>query len=158
MPISFTCNCGAKLQAKDDKAGALIDCPKCGGRLTIPGGDDSGELADVPTLKRMTHSGPGPVEAADVIQGGGESTGFLYPACRMMRVVFIVSGWLSLAMSMMFVVMVANAIDGGGLVVFMQAVTLVITFGVGGFGQFALAELLGGVVNYLLKHDCKPTI
>ena len=158
MPISFTCNCGAKLQAKDDKAGALIDCPKCGGRLAVPGGDDVGDLADVPTLKRMTHSGPGPVEAVDVIKGGGESADFLYPACRLMRVVFIVSGWLSLAMSMMFVVMVANAIDGGSLVVFMQAVTLVITFVVGGFGQFALAELLGGVVNYLLKHDCKPTI
>lgn len=158
MPISFSCNCGAKLQAKDDKAGALIECPKCGERLTIPSGDDAGDLADVPTLKRMTHSGPGPVDVADVIQGGGESAEFPYPACRLMRVVFIVSGWLSLVMSIVFIVMAGAAVDGKNFAVLTQAVTLAILFGVGGFGQFASAELLGGVVNYLLKHNCKPTI
>jgi hypothetical protein len=37
MAISFHCNCGKKLAAKDDFAGRRLKCPGCGEVLTIPG-------------------------------------------------------------------------------------------------------------------------
>jgi hypothetical protein len=37
MPIPFNCECGKKLQAKDEFAGKRMKCPGCGTVLTIPG-------------------------------------------------------------------------------------------------------------------------
>ncbi len=36
MPIPFSCECGKKLQAKDEFAGKKLKCPGCGKILTIP--------------------------------------------------------------------------------------------------------------------------
>lgn len=36
MPIAVKCACGANLQAKDDLAGKVAQCPKCSGRVTVP--------------------------------------------------------------------------------------------------------------------------
>jgi hypothetical protein len=36
MPIPFSCECGKKLQAKDEFAGKRLKCPGCGKILTIP--------------------------------------------------------------------------------------------------------------------------
>src|SRR5262245_45516947 len=36
MPIPFSCECGKKLQAKDEFAGKKMRCPSCGKLLTIP--------------------------------------------------------------------------------------------------------------------------
>ena len=36
MSISFSCECGKKLAAKDNFAGRRLKCPGCGKSLTIP--------------------------------------------------------------------------------------------------------------------------
>jgi len=36
MPISFTCECGKHLRAKDEGAGRSVKCPACGAMLVIP--------------------------------------------------------------------------------------------------------------------------
>lgn len=36
MPIPVSCDCGAKLKAKDEHAGKRIRCPKCGESVSIP--------------------------------------------------------------------------------------------------------------------------
>jgi len=36
MPISFTCECGKHLRAKDEGAGRSVKCPACGATLVIP--------------------------------------------------------------------------------------------------------------------------
>lgn len=37
MPISVVCQCGAKLNAKDELAGRSVKCPKCSQLIKIPG-------------------------------------------------------------------------------------------------------------------------
>ena len=37
MPISVVCQCGAKLNAKDELAGKAVQCPKCSQLVKIPG-------------------------------------------------------------------------------------------------------------------------
>lgn len=36
MPITFHCQCGQRLSARDELAGKATKCPKCGSQLTIP--------------------------------------------------------------------------------------------------------------------------
>jgi len=50
--ISVVCTCGAKMQAKDEKAGSSFDCPKCGQRLTVP--QPAETIDELPVLKRRT--------------------------------------------------------------------------------------------------------
>src|SRR5438876_126601 len=38
--IDVRCECGSLLRAKDEHAGKVLKCPKCGGRLRVPAGDD----------------------------------------------------------------------------------------------------------------------
>ena len=38
MPITFHCQCGQRLSARDELAGRATKCPKCGAQLTIPAG------------------------------------------------------------------------------------------------------------------------
>jgi DNA-directed RNA polymerase subunit RPC12/RpoP len=36
MLIQFTCECGQQLQAREEHAGRVIRCPKCGHESTVP--------------------------------------------------------------------------------------------------------------------------
>jgi hypothetical protein len=36
MPIVVACNCGQRFEAVDQLAGKVVQCPACGGSLTIP--------------------------------------------------------------------------------------------------------------------------
>jgi DNA-directed RNA polymerase subunit RPC12/RpoP len=36
MAISFACDCGRKLRAKDEHSGKKVKCPDCGATITIP--------------------------------------------------------------------------------------------------------------------------
>jgi hypothetical protein len=53
MSISFSCECGKKLAAKDDFAGRRLKCPGCGKSLTIPA------RRAVATQLAGSHAGPG---------------------------------------------------------------------------------------------------
>jgi hypothetical protein len=59
MPITLKCpTCGATCKAADSFAGKAVKCPKCAGRLMVPGPDDT-ELADehvAPVSARPNHS------------------------------------------------------------------------------------------------------
>ena len=46
MPIVIACQCGKKLQAKDELAGKRVKCPQCGQPLTVPA------PGDMPTRSR----------------------------------------------------------------------------------------------------------
>jgi hypothetical protein len=39
MPLAVTCECGKRLQAKDEYAGKQVRCPVCGNVLTLPESD-----------------------------------------------------------------------------------------------------------------------
>src|SRR4051812_35870664 len=39
MPLAVTCDCGKRLQAKEEYAGRQVRCPACGTILTVPQAD-----------------------------------------------------------------------------------------------------------------------
>lgn len=42
MPVRFTCSeCGQRLNARDDKIGQRLKCPKCGTKLTVPSAEEA---------------------------------------------------------------------------------------------------------------------
>lgn len=53
MPISVVCQCGAKLNAKDELAGKAVKCPKCSQPIKIPAaGAASGAAPSKPVAKK----------------------------------------------------------------------------------------------------------
>jgi hypothetical protein len=68
MPIALMCpNCSAGFSAKDEHAGRLAECPKCGQTLTIPGGRPPTPPAP-PVLARPV----APRRATPVVTGQGD--------------------------------------------------------------------------------------
>lgn len=72
MPIRLGCNCGKKLQVKDDLAGKKIKCPGCAEVLRVPGpgGSSAGSGIKTPARGKTTlpkspkGSGPKPASKA----------------------------------------------------------------------------------------------
>jgi hypothetical protein len=41
MPIKITCTCGRQLMVPESRAGRAVNCPKCGARVEVPGGEET---------------------------------------------------------------------------------------------------------------------
>src|SRR5262245_218639 len=59
MPIRFTCECGKKLQARDDFGGRRMKCPNCHRPLNIP----HGNLPALPEAQERVTGANGPAAA-----------------------------------------------------------------------------------------------
>lgn len=58
--IRLSCDCGAKFEAKEDRAGQSFDCTKCGARIHVPLPDESrvNQIAFLPKDARDTKDIP----------------------------------------------------------------------------------------------------
>jgi len=152
--IQVECGCGAKMQAKDEKAGSSFDCPKCGKRLTVHQVAET--LDELPVLKRRGSAEP--EERSVNADSPVESRAISYTACRVMRVVLVISGILSFIAATWFgslalPLVASNRVNLDAIVTLMFASVASTVYG---FAGFALSELLGGVVSFLVKNDCRP--
>ena len=179
--IRFECPCGAKLKTEDDQAGKIFHCPKCDGRVSVPDrvsktDVDVGQVISVGSLKGEEDEQPAemPPERPTVKRPTQEwldrqwedkepilvtktPTGYYRPylACRWMQTALRVTGTFSML----------GAVIAGGVVFAPMARGEVIglpwmpTFFellFAWLGCFTLAELLGGFVAFLEKHECYP--
>ena len=86
MPISFTCNCGKKLNVKDELAGKAVKCPSCAKPVKVPGGG----AASAPVAAPSPVAAPAPAQPAsssrmsDLFDEEGFSAKVeaVCPACR----------------------------------------------------------------------------
>lgn len=59
MPIRVACpSCSAVVSAPDTKAGKVVNCPKCMGKMSLPGGAGEYEVVDEPVPKRVPGKPP----------------------------------------------------------------------------------------------------
>jgi hypothetical protein len=58
--IEVRCECGSLLRARDEHAGKVLKCPKCGGRVRVPADDDYTEELPPPRARPPEATRPGP--------------------------------------------------------------------------------------------------
>src|SRR5262245_48963168 len=58
--IEVRCECGSLLRARDEHAGKVLKCPKCGARLRLPGDDDHTEELPPARGRNPEATRPGP--------------------------------------------------------------------------------------------------
>jgi len=153
MPIVFSCSCGAKLQARDGASGSVVDCPKCGESIAVP--DEAGGLK-----RRASSPDPGESPGSVIASSAAAVVDSPYGSCRTFQTALYIGGVLSLfGSALLAVIGVANfATSDTSSMAVMAVTTLVAALlsVLAGFACFAGAELLGGVVAFLLKNDCRP--
>ncbi len=64
MPITVSCQCGAKFAAKDELAGKAVKCPKCSQPIKIPGGTAPAATPQKTAPKTPATSTPGTQQKA----------------------------------------------------------------------------------------------
>ena len=92
MPITVSCQCGAKFAAKDELAGKAVKCPKCSQPLRIPSAETPAVPAAKPTPsapKKAPASAPTPAPSdpgigsiLDEFGIQGSATGIRCPSCQ----------------------------------------------------------------------------
>jgi predicted Zn finger-like uncharacterized protein len=165
MP-NITCpKCSAQYNVPGENIGRKVQCANCHHIFVaeLPAVED--EEAPPPGLlpvltRRATppDAEKGPAVPIDLTSGsaGDSSSDGRYGWCRWLQGAFSFFGVANLLFALLAFGAAVLALGNNSLDGFV--VLLVAGFGmiVTGFVQFALSELLGGVVAFLTKHDCYP--
>lgn len=148
--IEFQCSCGEPLRVDEKHAGRKCKCPKCGGELRVPASGQPEVMTDdnsrpdfaVSDQPRSEHSKPSPIA---------------YLWCRRLQRAMVWTGYLWFvigAVAVMLFVRLGFTPAPDELMLSLAIVALTSPFWA--ISSFATAELLGGTVAYLVKHECHP--
>ena len=137
------CRCGARLEAADKHAGRTFKCPKCKSSIPLP---DKVET-----------------EACDITEAAEQTSAVRkYRWCRLLRLSLICTGavWFAIAIiaalgitGVVLQLLSGDKEPGPVIIILLGAIVVAALSGV---AAFASAELVGGFVAYLAKHECEP--
>ncbi len=146
--IDFMCECGATLKADEKYSGKMVKCPNCGIQLRVhANSEQDGDEEQIGSLDELSIAIKPTTKSASTMERP-------YALCRIAKLLLKVSGFLLIVASVICacVAPILAAVAGP------EALGLFGPALVGAFaavGALASAELLGGIVEFLIKHDCK---
>ena len=150
--IEFQCSCGEPLRVDEKHAGRKCKCPKCGGELRVPASGQPETMTDdnpqpefaVSDQPRSEPSKPSPIA---------------YLWCRRLQRAMVWTGYLWFAIGAVILMLFVRLLfTNAPAEVMFSLATLALSSPFLGISSFATAELLGGAVAYLVKHDCRHEI